>query len=157
MKNLLLILFLTISQLGISQNDMPLIERKGNLVQNRYYILGEEVSERQVLKKMKPFEASHKIMKSSRRWAFTSSVIAGFGAGAFMPTFFDPSPEITVPLLITGVSLIAIAVPLKQIANRKADEAIDLYNSRKLIGKNNIKPELNLTFTARGLGLILTF
>jgi hypothetical protein len=156
MKNLLLILFLTISQLGFSQNEVPLIERKGNLVQNRYYILGREVSERQVLKKMKPYDVSHKTMKSSRRWAFTSSIIAGFGAGAFMPTFFDPSPEITLPLLITGVSLIAIAVPLKKLANRKADEAIELYNSRKLLGKKKYKPEFNLTLAPTGIGLKLT-
>lgn len=157
MKKILVLCFFLISQIGFSQNDAPLIERKGNLVQNRYFILGQEVSERQVLKKMKPFEASHKMMKSSRRWAFTSSIIAGFGAGAFMPTFFDPSPEITVPLLITGVSLIAIAVPLKQLANRKADEAIELYNSRELMGNRQYKAEFNLTFTPTGIGLMMTF
>jgi hypothetical protein len=106
---------------------------------------------------MKPFEAAKKMMKSSRRWAFTSSVIAGFGAGAFMPTFFDPSPEITVPLLITGVSLIAIAVPLKSLANRKADEAIELYNSRELMGERKYKKEFNLTFAPTGIGLEMKF
>jgi len=157
MKNLILILFLSVSQLGFSQSDVPLIERKGNLVRNQYFILGREVSERQVLKKMKPFEAAKKMMKSSRRWSFTSSVIAGFGAGAFMPTFFDPSPEITVPLLITGVSLIAIAVPLKSLANRKADEAIERYNSRELMGERKYKKEFNLTFAPTGIGLEMKF
>ncbi|SMG39494.1 hypothetical protein SAMN05661096_02637 [Marivirga sericea] len=157
MKNLLLILFLAISQVGICQNDVPLIEREGNLVSNRYFILGQEVSERQVLRMMKPFEVSHKRMKSSRRWAFTSSIVAGFGVGAFMPTFFDPTPEVTLPLLITGVSLIAIAVPLKKLANRKADEAIELYNSRKLLGEKRYKPEFNLTFAPSGIGLNMIF
>lgn len=157
MKKVFFIFFLFLTQLAYSQNDAPLIERKGNLVQNRYFILGQEVSERQVIKKMKPYEVSHKAMKSSRRWAFTSSIIAGFGAGAFMPTFFDTSPEITVPLLITGISLIAIAVPLKQLANRKADEAIDMYNSRKLMGKTKIQQELNVTFTSQGIGLQFIF
>jgi hypothetical protein len=157
MKGLLLILFLIISQLGICQNDTPLIERKGNLVQNRYYILGKEVSERRAWKQMKPYEVSHKMMKSSRRWALTSSIIAAFGIGAFMPTFFDPSPEITVPLLITGVGLIAIAVPLKTKANRKADKAIELYNSRQLMGKNRFNPEFHLNLTATGVGLEMKF
>ncbi len=157
MNKLILLLFLFTTQIGFSQNDEPLIERKGNLVQNRYFILGQEVTERQVLKKMKPFEAAHKRMKSSRRWAFTSSIIAGFGLGTFMPTFFDPSPEITVPLLITGVGLIAIAVPIKTMANRRADEAIELYNARKLIGNVKPKPSLNLTFNQYGIGLNLKF
>ncbi|WKV12056.1 hypothetical protein [Marivirga harenae] len=157
MKNILIIIFLTISQLAYSQFDAPLIERKGNLVQNRYYILGKEVSERQVLKKMRPYQVSHKMMKSSRRLAFTSSLIAGFGAGTFIPTFFDPSPQVTLPLLITGVSLIAIAVPIKQKANRKADEAIDLYNSRELMGEKGTKAEFNLTLSSTGIGLMMTF
>ncbi|WMN11535.1 hypothetical protein QYS49_38750 [Marivirga salinae] len=145
------------AQTGFSQIDEPLIERKGNLVQNRYFILGEEVSERQVLKKMLPFEAAHKRMKSSRRWAFTSAIIAGFGVGTFLPTFFDPSPEITVPLLITGISLIAIALPLKSLANRKADEAIDLYNSRKIMGYKKSHSHINFTFNQYGIGLNLKF
>ncbi len=157
MNKLLVLFFLFIAQTGFSQIDEPLIERKGNLVQNRYFILGQEVSERQVLKKMLPFEAAHKRMKSSRRWAFTSSIIAGFGVGAFVPTFFDPSPEITLPLLISGISLIAIAVPLKSLANRKADEAIDLYNSRKIMGNRNPKPSLDLTFNNLGIGLKMKF
>lgn len=157
MRRLHFIVFLFLAQIGYCQIDEPLIERKGNLVQNRYFILGEEVSQRQVLKKMVPFEAAQKIMKSSRRWGFTSSVIAGFGLGAFMPTFFDPSPQITVASLITGVSLIAIAVPIKRLANRKADEAIDLYNSRKLMGKRSTKPSFNLVFSQNGLGFSLKF
>ncbi len=157
MNKLILLLLLFTTQIGLSQNDEPLIERKGNLVQNRYFILGQEVSERQVLKKMKPYEPAHKMLKSSRRWAFASSIIAGFGAGAIMPTFFDPTPEITLPLLITGVSLIAIAVPIKTKANRKADEAIALYNSRKLKGYTKAKSSLNLTFTQSGLGIALKF
>ncbi|MGM0579086.1 MAG: hypothetical protein ACQETL_00295 [Bacteroidota bacterium] len=157
MYKVITLCFVLFSQMVYSQNDTSLIERKGNLVQNRYFILGQEVSERQILKKMKPYEPAHKRMKSSRRWAFTSSVIAGFGLGAFMPTFFDPSPKITVPLLITGVSLIAIAVPIKTKANRKADEAIELYNSRKLMGYRKPKPSLNLTFNQLGVGLNLKF
>ncbi|WP_375581063.1 hypothetical protein ABWH96_08680 [Marivirga tractuosa] len=157
MNKLILLLFLFIAQIGFSQNDAPLIERKGNLVQNRYFILGQEVTGRQVVKKMKPYEPAHKMMKSSRRWALTSSIILGFGVGSFMPTFFDPSPEITVPLLITGVSLIAIAVPIKTKANRKADEAIELYNSRQLMGNLKPKPSLNLTFNQSGLGVALKF
>lgn len=157
MNKLILLLFLFTAQIGFSQNDVPLIERKGNLVQNRYFILGQEVTERQIAKKMKPYETAHKMMKSSRRWAFTSAVIAGFGAGAFMPTFFDPSPEITVPLLITGISLIAIAVPIKIMANRKADKAIELYNSRQLMGNLKPKPTLNLTLNQLGLGIKLKF
>jgi hypothetical protein len=157
MKSMLIVLFLTVAQLGMAQNEIPLIERKGNLVQNKYYILGKVVSERQVVKLMKPYKFSHKRMNSSRRWAFTSSVIAGVGLGFFIPTIFDPSPEVTVPLLITGVSLIAIAVPLKKLANRKANEAIDLYNSRELMGKKGLEPKLNLAVTAVGIGLKLTF
>lgn len=157
MKKVLIIFFFLLAQIGCSQNDAPLIERKGNLIHNRYFILGEEVSERQVLKKMVPFEPAHKMMKSSRRWAFTSVVIAAFGVGTFMPSFFDPSPEITVPLLITGVSLIAIAVPLKTLANRKADEAIEVYNSRKLMVNRNPKPSLDLTFNNLGIGLKMKF
>lgn len=157
MKRLLIVCLFLFAQLGFSQNDSPLIERKGNLVQNRYFILGQEVTERQIVKKMKPYEPAQKLMKSSRRWAFTSSIIAGLGVGTFMPTFFDPSPEITVPLLITGVSLIAIAVPIKTKANRKADEAIELYNSRQLMGNLKPKPTLNLTFNQLGLGITLKF
>jgi len=157
MYKLLLLILLISSSVGFSQNDSPLIERKGNLVLNRYYILGEEVSERQVLKKMKPYEAAHKRMKASRRLAFTSEIIAAIGAGSFFPSVIDPSPEITIPLLITGVSLIAIAVPIKKKANRKADEAIELYNGRKLIGEKSSRTELNLAITTTGLGIELKF
>jgi len=157
MNKLILLLFLFTTQLGFSQNDEPLLERKGNLVHNQYFILGQEVSERQVLKKMKPYEPARKMFKSSRRLAFTSSVIAALGLGTFMPSIFDPTPEVTVPLLMTGVSLIAIAVPIKSKANRKADEALELYNARKLMGENEIQPEFHLKFTATGLGLIMTF
>lgn len=157
MYKLLILCLALFSQMAYSQNNEPLLERKGNLVQNRYFILGQEVSERQILKKMKPYEPAHKRMKSSRRWAFTPSVIAGFGSGAFMPTFFDPSPEVTVPLLITGISLIAIAIPLKTLANRKADEAIELYNSRQLMGYRKPNPSLNISFTHSQLGIFLKF
>jgi FAD synthase len=43
MKSMLIVLFLTVAQLGMAQNEIPLIERKGNLVQNKYYILGKVV------------------------------------------------------------------------------------------------------------------
>ncbi|WP_296618322.1 hypothetical protein, partial [Marivirga sp.] len=149
--------FFLITHFGLAQNDTPLIERKGNLVQNHYFILGKGVSERQVLKKMKPYEVAHDRMKSSRRWAFTSSVIAGLGAGAFMPSIFDPSPKITLASLITGASLIAIAVPFKRLANRKADEAIELYNSRQLMVNPKNKLSFNLIFDQQGIGLNMKF
>ena len=159
MKQVFIILscFFIITHYGLAQKDTPLIERKGNLVLNHYFILGKGVSERQVLRKMVPYEAAHDRMKSSRRWAFTSSVIAGFGAGAFMPTFFDPSPQITLASLIAGASLIAIAVPIKKTANRKADEAIELYNSRQLMPKYTNEVRLNLIFDQKGIGLNIKF
>lgn len=157
MKKIFLLCFFLITQIGFSQNDAALIERKGNLVLNRYYILGQEVNERQVLRKIKPYEPAHKMFKSSRRWGFTSSIIAGFGAGAIMPSLFNPSPEITITLLITVVSLIAIAVPIKQLANRKADEAIEMYNSRRLMGETKIQRKLNISLTTQGIGLQLIF
>jgi len=159
MKSTIIIVccFFFISHFGFTQNNVPLIERKGNLVQNNYSILGRSVSEREVLKKMKPYMPAHQLMKSSRRWAFTSSIIAALGMGAFMPSLFDPTPEVTAASLITGVGLIAIAVPLKKKANRRADEAIELYNSRQLMGNLKPKPSLNLAFNQGKIGVVLKF
>lgn len=157
MFKLFILFFILFAQLGFCQNEAPLIERKGNLIQNEYFILGRPVLERQVVKRMIPYEPAHKKMKASRRWAFASSIIASFGIGSFIPTFFDPSPEVTVPLLITGVGLMAVAIPIKRLANKKADEAIERYNSRQLMGEIKPNPSLNFTIHYSQLGFILKF
>ncbi|MBU2950974.1 hypothetical protein KO493_09710 [Tamlana agarivorans] len=57
-----------------------------------------------------------------------------------------------------GVGLIAIAIPIKLSSNKKANQAIELYNSSlNLTPFNKLKPELKLMANRNGLGLSINY
>ncbi|MBK6267367.1 hypothetical protein JKA74_20155 [Marivirga sp. S37H4] len=142
-----------------AQSDVPLIERKKEFLQNQYYILGENVPLRKVVKIMLPHTDAHKLIRSSRRLNFLAATTAGLGLSAIASQLVSLEDNrgfnFAIGGLGAGLFLGAVGISIK--ADKRADLAIELYNSRKLISKKVYRNHLGMVFNSRGIGINWTF
>ncbi len=145
---------------NLQSKDVPLIERRTVMLLNQYYILGEAVPQRDVIKLMKPYNDAYKELKASRRWRFFSGLTAGIGLGIIAGELIraEDNEGFSFGVAGIGAGIFLLAVPLSIKADRKADKAIDLYNTRQsVLGAKNDRFKLGFAIENYGLGLKLKF
>lgn len=140
--------------------EVPLIERRTVMLSNQYFILGEPVRQRDVIKLMKPYNDAYKEIKASRRWRFFAGLTAGIGLGIIAGELISAEDNEGFSFGVAGIGagVFLLAVPLSIKADRKADKAIDLYNTRQsMLGDNKDRVKLGLALDEKGIGLRLKF
>ncbi len=145
---------------NLQSKGVPLIERRTVMLLDHYYILGEPVPLRDVIKLMKPYNDAYKEIKGSRRWSFFLGLTAGIGLGIGAGELISAEGKEGFSFWEAGIGpgIFLLAVPLSIKADRKADKAIDLYNTRQsMLGKKNYSLKLGLAIEEKGLGLKLKF
>lgn len=161
MKVFTVSVLLILSNLNIlkAQDDIPLIDRKKVLLQDQYYILGERVSTRRVVKLMLGNNEAHRLMKSSRRLNFAAATLVGIGFGGICSQLLSLEDDEGFNFAIAGFStgLIVGAVALSFKSDKNADKAIELYNGRQLTSRDTYSKYLTLSLDGNGLGLKLVF
>lgn len=142
-----------------AQSDVPLIDRRKVLLQDQYYILGERVPQRKVVKLMMGNKEAYRLMKSSRRLNFAAATMVGIGFAGICSQLLSLEDDEGFNFGIAGFStgLIMGAVALSFKSDKKADKAVELYNRRQLSSRNSYSKYLTLYVDGSGLGLKLVF
>jgi hypothetical protein len=163
MKRLLYLFSLVVflAQPVTSQNPNNKITVQKSFGAVNFYMEGERLTFRQLIRITTPCETACAEIKSSQRLYTTGIISAGVGGfiiGWQAGNAIDGhSPKWGMVALGGGIALVSI--PLTKHSMKKAVNAIDLYNaSLKQISFRQInKPEFSLSFNGNGLGLKLNF
>ena len=113
----------------------------------------------QLVNLMKPNDLAYRQIKSAQA-SFTLAAIMS-GVGGFMvgwpigTALGGGEPNWT--LAGVGAGLILVSIPISQSFNKKAKQAVELYNAGLQTSSFWDKKELNLSLTGNGIGLTLKF
>lgn len=107
---------------------------------------------------MLPDQQAYKLMKKAQG-SHTMSTIMGIAGGFLIGypigTELANKQKANWNLAIVGGALVAIAVPFNVMANKKATQAVELYNSKYRSTSKRTKKQLDLVFSNQSIGWVL--
>jgi len=125
----------------------------------RFYQGEQMLNMNQLVNTMKPNDQAYRQIKSAQA-SFTLAAIMS-GVGGFMvgwpigTALGGGEPNWT--LAGVGAGLIVVSIPISQSFNKKAKQAVELYNAGLQTSSFWDKNELNFSLTGNGIGLTLKF
>ncbi len=158
MKNILITCILIccfVSVKAQSQTDTIQIEKK---LGTNYLLLGEKLTPKQLLTIMEVNPTAYDLMKKAKRNYDAAQIFAGVG-GFFIgfpigTTIAGGDPNWLLAGI--GVGLVGVAIPFSVNYNKKAREAVALYNDGiRSLGYHEL--DMKLGFAANGIRLTLNF
>lgn len=158
MKGVILNIFFLMSLMSFSQAQE--IEKEKAIGGYRYLQDGNLLSMNDLVETLKPHPVAHDLMvkaKSSNIWATVFATAGGALVGWPVGSAIG-GREPNWAIAGFGFGLIGICIPFASSANRKAEEAVGLYNSS--LGANTFNErntEFNFVFKGNGVGVTINF
>ena len=121
---------------------------------------GENLKMNQLVKTMESNQQAFDLIKKAQSSNTLASVF-GFAGGGLVGWPVGTAiggGDANWVLAGVGAGLIAIAIPISMNANKKANEAVDIYNaSLNTTSYQEVKTEFNIIGNAQGVGLSIRF
>jgi hypothetical protein len=132
---------------------------KTNFAGYRVFQGHNSINLKQLVNTMKPNEQAYKMIKSARS-TYTIATILNY-AGGFMIGWtlgmYMVGEEPDWGIAGVGVGLAAVSIPIIIRSNKKAKQAINVYNSQFRTASFSARQELRFQFTGNGIGLAIRF
>lgn len=125
----------------------------------QFYQGDKSLNMKQLIRVMEPNEQAYKLINSAHSTSVFATIVGcvgGYMLGRQLGTaIIGGEPNWRVAGI--GVGIIIVSIPINQIANYKAKQAVDIYNSGIKRSSFWDKNELKLSKTRNGFGLTLNF
>lgn len=127
----------------------------------KYTQNGKELSMDELTTQLNTNEGSTQLIKKAKSQNTLASILGGAGGALFgypVGTAIGGGEPNWV-LAGVGAGIIAVAIPISASANKKAKQAVEMYNSGSSITEGNIvyKTQLFVVSNTSGMGLALKF
>jgi outer membrane lipoprotein SlyB len=156
MKPLLLVLILVGASFSLSAQPITSVKKFGGY---QYSQNGQELSMKQLVSAVEAHPEAYELMRSAKTNYTWSQVLGSVGGGLLgwpLGTAIAGG-EPNWALAGIGAGLIVIGIPFSSAANKKSQQAVQLYNSDPTLHSYHLKPQWNLSIGANGLGVALHF
>lgn len=161
MKRVAIILTLLVASISFTfgQSGTDPITLKKVTGGYQFFQADKMLTANQLVNAVKSNEQAYTIIKTAKS-SYSFASVLGFAGGALVgwplgTAMGGGEPEWAMAGL--GAGLILIAIPISQNFNKKAKEAVDLYNGGLKESSFWDKNELRVTSTRDGVGLTLVF
>jgi len=129
------------------------------ITKNKFYLHGQRLNPKQLLTTVQSNNEAFKIMKKAKSNYDISNVIGfvgGFMVGWPLGTAIAGG-DANWALAGLGAGIIIITIPIVSSANKKAKEAINIYNTNLRSISHNRYFNIHIETTQNGVGMILRF
>ncbi|WGH74750.1 hypothetical protein P8625_11740 [Tenacibaculum tangerinum] len=126
----------------------------------KYSINGKAVSMKEMVNLMESDAKAMALMKKAKSNTTLATILGGAGGAliGFPVGAAIGGGEANWTIAGVGAGLIIVAIPIASGANKKANEAVDLYNaSLDATSYNNFKPQFNMLINGNGVGISMSF
>ena len=158
MKKMLLTLTIIIASITISNAQKISIEKTfGGL---KFTQKGKNLTMNELVSTMKSNPNSYKLIKSAKSNNIFAQIIGGIGGGLIGypigTAIGGGKPNWTLAGI--GAGLVGISIPISSNVNKKAKEAVEIYNSSlNSTTSTNFNPTFNIITNGNGIGLSINF
>lgn len=126
----------------------------------KYSVDGKIVSMKEMINLMESNTQAMALMKKAKSNTTLATILGGAGGAliGFPIGTAIGGGDANWTLAGVGAGLIIVAIPIASGANKKANQAVDLYNS-SLNGTSysNFKPQFNMVVNGNGVGISMSF
>lgn len=126
----------------------------------KYSQNGNHISMKNMVNLMKDNAEALKLIKKAKSNTTIATVLGGIGGGliGFPIGTAIGGGDANWTLAGVGAGLIIIAIPIASGANKKANKAVDLYNSSlNTTSYKKFNPQFNMVVNGNGVGLAMSF
>ncbi len=159
-KYLLPLVIVLFASVANSQNIVDSITYAKNFGGYKYYLLGTELSNSDVLSMLENNDEAALLYSNGLEARVFGGVfcVAGISLIAAPIIATNTNSEIRLAMALSGVSLIGLSFPLFRSYNKKTLRAVKMYNSAlKIQGNQTYTGYVNLKISANGAGIIVKF
>ncbi|CAM1351898.1 hypothetical protein [Tenacibaculum crassostreae] len=126
----------------------------------QYSVDGKALSMKEMINLMESNTKALALMKKAKSNTTLATVLGGVGGAliGFPIGTAIGGGDANWTLAGVGAGLVIVAIPIASGANKKANQAVELYNSSlNTTSYNSFKPQFNMLLNDNGVGISMTF